>query len=72
MYLEDFKDKIEFHYHPVVKRVKIKTKGYAKFFLGEGVSELLGFKLGEIKEKESPYIADPNTSFPLYVFIVIW
>ncbi|GFS94582.1 uncharacterized protein TNCV_2015691 [Trichonephila clavipes] len=66
MYLEDFKNKIEFHYHPVVKRVNIKTKGHAKIFLDEGVSELLGFEPGEIKGKvESPYIADPNASFPL-------
>ncbi|GFW83887.1 uncharacterized protein F54H12.2 [Trichonephila clavipes] len=70
MYLEDFKNKIEFHYHPVVKRVNIKTKGHAKIFLDEGVSELLGFEPGEIKgEVESPYIADPNASFPLiYVY----
>ncbi|GFU12151.1 uncharacterized protein TNCV_2167481 [Trichonephila clavipes] len=70
MYLEDFKNKIEFHYHPVVKRVNIKTKGQAKIFLDEGVSELLGFEPGEIKGKvESPYIAEPNASFPLiYVY----
>ncbi|GFW25101.1 hypothetical protein TNCV_3156041 [Trichonephila clavipes] len=49
-------NKIEFNYHPVVKRVNIKTKGHA-----EGVSELLGFEPGEIKGKvESPYIADSN------------
>ncbi|GFU57490.1 uncharacterized protein TNCV_3636551 [Trichonephila clavipes] len=66
MYLEDFKNKIEFHYHPVVKRVNIKTKGHAKIFLVAGVSELLGFEPGEIKGKvESPYIVDPNASFPL-------
>ncbi|GFT83961.1 uncharacterized protein TNCV_680011 [Trichonephila clavipes] len=66
IYIEDFKNKIEFHYHPVVKRVNIKTKGHAKFFLDEGVSELLGFEPGEIKGKvESHYIADPNASFPL-------
>ncbi|GFY22013.1 uncharacterized protein TNCV_3296571 [Trichonephila clavipes] len=70
MYLDDFKNKIEFHYHPVVKRVNIKTKGHAKIFLAEGVSELLGFEPGEIKGKvESPYIADTNASFPLiYVY----
>ncbi|GFX81610.1 uncharacterized protein TNCV_4179501 [Trichonephila clavipes] len=36
----------------------------------EGVSELLGFEPGEIKGKvESPYIAEPNASFPLiYVY----
>ncbi|GFW21815.1 uncharacterized protein TNCV_1235401 [Trichonephila clavipes] len=69
MYLEDFKNKIEFHYHPVVKRVNIKIKGQAKIFLDECVSEL-GFEPGEIKGKvESPYIADPNASFPLiYVY----
>ncbi|GFX78919.1 uncharacterized protein TNCV_3912081 [Trichonephila clavipes] len=71
MYLEDFKNKIEFHYHPVVKRVNIKTKGHAKIYLAAGVSELLGgFEPGEIKGKvESPYIADPNASFPfIYVY----
>ncbi|GFV19959.1 uncharacterized protein TNCV_2221271 [Trichonephila clavipes] len=70
MYLEDFKNKIEFHYHLVVKRVNIKTKGQAKIFLDEGVSELLVFEPGEIKGKvESPYIAEPNASFPLiYVY----
>ncbi|GFY50519.1 putative uncharacterized transposon-derived protein F54H12.3 [Trichonephila inaurata madagascariensis] len=70
MYLEDFKNEIEFHYHPVVKRVKIKTKGHAKIFLNKGFSKLLGFEPGEIKGKvESPYIADPNASFPLiYVY----
>ncbi|GFX97561.1 uncharacterized protein TNCV_2841211 [Trichonephila clavipes] len=61
---------MEFHYHRVVKRVNIKTKGHAKIFLADGVSELLGFESGEIKGKvESPYIADPNASFPLiYVY----
>ncbi|GFV23962.1 uncharacterized protein TNCV_273251 [Trichonephila clavipes] len=70
MYLEDFKNKIEFHYHPVVKRVNIKTKGQAKIFLDESVSELLGFEPGEIKGKvDNPYIAEPNASFPLiYVY----
>ncbi|GFV88856.1 uncharacterized protein TNCV_4609011 [Trichonephila clavipes] len=70
MYLEDFKNKIEFHYHPIVKRVKIKTKEHAKVFLHKGFSKLLGFEPGEIKGKvESSYIADPNASFPLiYVY----
>ncbi|GFT09034.1 uncharacterized protein F54H12.2 [Trichonephila clavipes] len=70
MYLEDFKNKIEFHYHPIVKRVKIKTKEHAKVFLHKGFSILLGFEPGEIKGKvESSYIADPNASFPLiYVY----
>ncbi|GFW35148.1 uncharacterized protein F54H12.2 [Trichonephila clavipes] len=70
MYLEDFKNKIEFHYHPVVKRVKIKTKEHAKVFLHKGFSKLLGFEPGEINGKvESSYIADPNASFPLiYVY----
>ncbi|GFX09158.1 uncharacterized protein TNCV_4167371 [Trichonephila clavipes] len=70
MYLEDFKNKIEFHYHPIVKRVKIKTKEHAKVFLHKGFSKLLGFEPCEIKGKvESSYIADPNASFPLiYVY----
>ncbi|GFX27779.1 uncharacterized protein TNCV_2614391 [Trichonephila clavipes] len=32
MYLEDSKNKTEFHYPPVVKRVNIKTKGHVKNF----------------------------------------
>ncbi|GFX76176.1 uncharacterized protein TNCV_2144801 [Trichonephila clavipes] len=51
-YLEDFKNKIEFHYHLVVKRVNIKTKGHAKIFLGKGVSELsLVSNQGKLKGK---------------------
>ncbi|GFU32515.1 uncharacterized transposon-derived protein F54H12.3 [Trichonephila clavipes] len=36
MYSEDFKNKKEFYYHPVVKRVNIKTKGHIKIFLAAG------------------------------------
>ncbi|GFR16550.1 uncharacterized protein TNCT_546181 [Trichonephila clavata] len=69
MYSEDFKDKVEFHYRPVVNRVKIKTKRHAKSFLREGVSELLGIESGEIQGKvESPYIVILMLRFPLYMF----
>ncbi|GBN67376.1 hypothetical protein AVEN_149569-1 [Araneus ventricosus] len=66
MYLESFKNKIEMKYHPVIKRVKIKTKGQAKMILYNGISELLGFEKGEFSGNvESPYIADPSAAFPV-------
>ncbi|GFY77352.1 uncharacterized protein TNIN_5261 [Trichonephila inaurata madagascariensis] len=49
-------------YYPIEKVLKMREKN--------GFSKLLGFEPGEIKGKvESPYIADPNASFPLiYVY----
>lgn len=70
MFIADHKNKIEFSYHPVTKRVKIKTYKSCKVVLHEGVAELLGFEPGEYRGiHESPYIADPITSFPvIYVY----
>ncbi|KAF8795493.1 putative uncharacterized transposon-derived like protein [Argiope bruennichi] len=70
MYLESFKNKIEMTYHPVIKRVRIKTKGGAKVILHKGISELLGFEPGELGGNvESPFIADPSAAFPvIYVY----
>lgn len=70
MYLATHKNKIEFTYHPVTKRVKIKTEESCKVVLQEGLAEILGFEPGEYKGvQESPFIADPTASFPmLYVY----
>lgn len=70
MTLTSHKNKIEFQYHHVTKRVKIKTKEAAKVILNEGISELLGFEPGEYAGNvQSPFIADPNASFPvMYVY----
>lgn len=70
MTLVSHKNKIEFHYHPVTKRVTIKTKEKCKVVLHEGIAELLGFDPGEYSGiVHSPYIADPNASFPvIYVY----
>ena len=43
MTLESHKNKIEFLYHPVTKRVTLKTKNNAKVSLCSGLAELLGF-----------------------------
>lgn len=70
MTLESHKNKIEFSYHPVTKRVTIKTKKDAKVLMHSGLAELLGFEPGEYSGLvQSAYIADPNASFPvIYVY----
>lgn len=70
MTLASHKNKIEFSYHPVTKRVTIKTKEGCKVILKEGIAELLGFYPGEYKgTAHSPFIADPKASFPvIYVY----
>lgn len=70
MTLASHKNKIEFSYHPVTKRVSIKTDKKAKVILHEGLAELLGFEPGEYSGfRESPFVADPKSSFPvLYVY----
>ncbi|GBL87015.1 hypothetical protein AVEN_218724-1 [Araneus ventricosus] len=61
LYLESFKNKIEMNYNPIIKRVKINTKGQAKVILYNGISELLGFEKDEFSGNvERPYIADPS------------
>ncbi|GBN78999.1 hypothetical protein AVEN_112959-1 [Araneus ventricosus] len=66
MYLESFKNKIVMIYHPVIKGVKIKTKGQAKTILYNETSELLGFEKGKFSGNvESPYITDPSAAFPV-------
>lgn len=70
MTLTSHKNKIEFSYHSVTKRVTIKTKDKSKVVLHEGISELLGFYPGEYSGIfQSPFVADPNASFPvMYVY----
>lgn len=66
MTLASHKNKIEFHYHPVTKRVKIKTDENSKVVLHEGLAELLGFEPGEYSGLQySPFVADPKSSFPV-------
>ena len=43
MTLASHRNKIEFSYHPVTKRVKVKTDGKSKVVLYEGLAGLLGF-----------------------------
>ena len=70
MTLASHKNKIEFSYHPVTKRVKIKTDKKSKVILHKGLAELLGFEPGEYNGfHESPFVADPKLSFPvMYVY----
>lgn len=70
MTIESHKNKIEFNYHPVTKRVKIKTDKKSKVILHEGLAELLGFEPGEYTGfQQSPFVADPKASFPvMYVY----
>ncbi|GFT47580.1 uncharacterized protein TNCV_4532221 [Trichonephila clavipes] len=66
MHLELHQNKIEFIYHSVTKKVKIKLGDQARVVLYKGLAELLGFEPGEYKKSvESPYIADPTASFPI-------
>lgn len=70
MVLSSHKNKIEFSYHPVTKKVTIKTKEKCSVLLHEGLAELLGFYPGVYEGVvESPFIADPKASFPvIYVY----
>lgn len=70
MTLASHKNKIEFSYNAVTKRVTVKTKELCKVVLHEGFSELLGFPPGEYQGiVSSPFVADPNAAFPvLYVY----
>lgn len=71
MTLESHKNIIEFHYHRVTKRVTIKTKKKeSSVSLCSGLAELLGFEPGDYRGVvESPFIADPNASFPvIYIY----
>lgn len=70
MYIASHKNKIDFSYHPITKRVTIKTKENCKVLLHKGISELLGFHPGEYKGTvHSPFVADPHASFPvIYVY----
>ncbi|GFT03104.1 uncharacterized protein TNCV_1361711 [Trichonephila clavipes] len=66
MHLELHQNKIEFIYHSVTKKVKIKLGDQARVVLYKGLAELLGFEPGEYKKSvESPYIAYPTASFPI-------
>ncbi|GFW96212.1 uncharacterized protein TNCV_571831 [Trichonephila clavipes] len=66
MHLELHQNKIEFIYHSVTKKVKIKLGDQAGVVLYKGLAELLGFEPGEYKKSvKSPYIADPTASFPI-------
>lgn len=70
MQLTSLKNKIDLFYHPVTKKVKIKTTEKCKVILYEGIAELLGFEPGNYNGTiESPFIADPLISFPvMYVY----
>ena len=70
MTLSSHKNKIEFSYHAVTKRVTIKTKEDCKVILHEGIAELLGFQPGVFKGlAQSPFVADLNAAFPfMYVY----
>lgn len=70
MTLASHKNKIEFHFHPVTKRVKIKTDEKSKVVLHESLAELLGFEPGEFSGfVQSPFVADPKVSFSvMYVY----
>lgn len=70
MTLTSHKNKIEFNYHPITKRVTIKTDKKSKVILHEGIAELLGFEPGQYAGfQQSPFVSDPNTSFPvMYVY----
>ncbi|GFT51061.1 uncharacterized protein TNCV_4490411 [Trichonephila clavipes] len=66
MHLELHLNKIEFIYHSVTKKVKIKLDDQARVVLYKGIAELLGFEPGEYKKSmESSYIDDPTASFPI-------
>ena len=70
MTLASHKHKIDFSYHPVTKRVTVKTDKKSKVILHQGLAELLGFEPGEYSGlQESPFVADPKSSFPvMYVY----
>lgn len=70
MIIPSHKNKIDFHYHPVTKRVKIRTDAKSKVILNEGLAELLGFEPGEYTGyQQSPFVADPKSTFPvMYVY----
>lgn len=66
MTLVAFKNKIDFHYNSVTKRVKIITDETSKVILHDGLAELLGFEPGEYSGfQRSPFVADPKASFPV-------
>lgn len=57
MIIPSHKNKIDFHYHPVTKRVKIRTDAKSKVILNEGLAELLGFEPGEYTGyQQSPFV----------------
>lgn len=68
--IDSLRNKIEFNYHSVTKRVKFKTEGMAKFVLKEGMAELMGFEAGEYQGfGQSEFVADPKASFHvMYVY----
>lgn len=58
MTLASHKNKIEFLYHPVTKRVTIKTKDECKVILHEGIAELIGYYPGIYSGTiQSPFIS---------------
>lgn len=66
MTLASHKNKIEFDYDPVTKKVKINTVKNSKVILNQGLAELLGFEPGEYTGfQQSPFVADPKSSFPV-------
>lgn len=70
MTLTSHKNKIQFSYHDITKRVTLKTQGKSKVVLYNGISELLGFNPGEyVGNVQSPYVADTNASLSvMYVY----
>ncbi|KFM62900.1 hypothetical protein X975_04584, partial [Stegodyphus mimosarum] len=64
MKIPSHKNKIELSYHPVTKKVTIKTDENCRVILHEGLAELLGFEPGVYKRLEqSPFVVDPKVSF---------
>lgn len=70
MTLVSHKNKIEFNYHSVTKRVTVKTKEDCKVVLYEGIAELLGYYPGSYTGTvHSPFVADTKAGFSvIYVY----
>lgn len=71
LYLEETKNKIQFDYNPITKRVSVTAKDNAKVIFHDGLAQLLGFEATEVKSPdadiivvtESPYVADPRAHY---------
>lgn len=69
--IEDYKNKIQFGYNSITKRVQIQVKNKARVILYDGLAQLLGFNPTEIDSSDlhpeitvdSPYVADPSAHF---------